>query len=214
MLDRIAFSIGRISNNIYVPLGTCSLINQTNIMVTAAHVVNGSDENLYIKLNNNINNGYQDTKAFNFSFAKLKIKSINPIYDLCVLEIIGTNPVKSSIEIGSTDEVFVGDNLKTLGFPHSDLGRIVLTYQNTEVGAKILMYNNNISSKHIVLNVQARPGQSGGPVLDIVRNKLIGILIGSYVPRKNGSIIIGGIDPQTLHQTTHVVSAEYLKEMV
>lgn len=213
MFDRVVFSIGRLCDSLYIPLGTCSLINKTNIIVTAAHVVNGSDKNLCIMINN-INNGYQDTNPANHSFATVKIKSINPIYDLCVLEIIGTNPVKSNISIATTDEVMVGDNLKTFGFPHSDLGRLVLTYQNTEVGAKIIMYNNKIPSKHMVLNVQARPGQSGSPVLDILRNKLIGILIGPYVPNKKSSIMIGGIDPQTLHQTTHVVSAEYLKEMI
>ena len=43
---------------------------------------------------------------------------------------------------------------------------------------------------------------------------IAGILIGSYAPQVNGSISIGGIDPQTLHQTTHAISAEYIKEML
>ena len=62
--------------------------------------------------------------------------------------------------------------------------------------------------------IQSRPGQSGSPIVIPEKRAIAGILIGSYAPQVNGSISIGGIDPQTLHQTTHAISAEYIKEML
>lgn len=40
------------------------------------------------------------------------------------------------------------------------------------------------------------------------------MLIGSYAPQSSGSISLGGIDPQTLHQTTNAIPAEYINEMI
>ena len=108
----------------------------------------------------------------------------------------------------------MGEEIALFGYPHSDHGRMVLTQQNTSVGAKILIKANGIKIKNIVLNIQSRPGQSGSPIVIPEKRILAGILIGSYAPKTNGGIIIGGIDPQTLHQTTHAVSVEYIKEML
>ena len=91
---------------------------------------------------------------------------------------------------------------------------MVLTQQDTSIGAKILIDSNGIKLKNIVLNIQSRPGQSGSPIVIPEKRAIAGILIGSYAPQVNGSISIGGIDPHTLHQTTHAISAEYIKEML
>lgn len=43
---------------------------------------------------------------------------------------------------------------------------------------------------------------------------LVAMIIGSYAPNSGGSISLGGVDPHTLHQTTHAVSAEYILQML
>jgi glycine cleavage system aminomethyltransferase T len=65
----------------------------------------------------------------------------------------------------------------------------------------------------IILNVQARPGQSGSPVLLSDGRTIAAMIIGSYAPRAGGGISLGGVDPHTLHQTTHAISAEYIREL-
>ena len=44
--------------------------------------------------------------------------------------------------------------------------------------------------------------------------RVVGVLAGSYARTGGGQISLGGIDPASLHQTTHAVSAEYLREML
>ncbi|MFJ7371947.1 serine protease [Lysinibacillus capsici] len=169
---------------------------------------------MVIKLNDNFISGYQDSDNTNLKIAEVKIVMIDPIVDICVLKLITPSNVKSNLRIGNTDTLSVGEKVPIIGFPHSDLGRVVLTQQTTEVGAKILLNNSGAKTKHLVLNIQARPGQSGSPVLNLKDSSLVGILIGPYVPTLSGGISIGGIDPQTLHQTTHVVSTEYLQRVM
>lgn len=213
-MENLVYSIGRLESNIYYPLGTCTLINKMDTLVTAAHVVNGNDKNLVIKLNNNSVSGYQDTTETKLTLVGVKIEMIDSIKDICVLKLIESSEAKSNLRIGNTDSLMVGERVAIIGFPHSDLGRVVLTQQTTEVGAKILLSNNGVKTKHLVLNIQARPGQSGSPVISLKDRTLVGILIGPYVPTVTGGISLGGIDPQTLHQTTHVVSTEYLQRMI
>ncbi|PGM45485.1 S1 family peptidase [Bacillus thuringiensis] len=214
MLQNICFSIGRVIDNTYRALGTCTLINIKNLMVTAAHVVNGNDSDLFIKANDNFQGGYQDTTIDTCTLIPVKIKAIDPLRDVCILTFKDGSTGYSGLKIGNCDSSIPGDDVTVLGFPHSDLGRIVLTQQSCEIGAKILLSSKGIKSKHLVLNIQARPGQSGGPIIRTSDNTIIAILIGAYVPTIEAGIIIGGINPQTLHQTTHAVSAEYIERML
>lgn len=182
-------------------------------MATAAHVTGNNDSGLVIILNKvNSIHDYQDTSNNEVKCIPAKIKEINPIADVCILEI--TIAMKSNLTLDSTDSVQVGEAISLFGYPHSDHGRMVLTQQDTIIGAKILIDSNGIKLKNIVLNIQSRPGQSGSPILIPRKHAIAGILIGSYAPKVNGEISIGGIDPQTLHQTTHAISAEYIKEML
>jgi hypothetical protein len=100
-----------------------------------------------------------------------------------------------------------------VGFPHVTEGRRVLTYQTITVGAKILIESSGIKTKHLVMNIQAKPGQSGSPMFSRKDGRVVAMLLGSYAPGQAG-VIIGGINPQTLHQTTHAISSEYILNMI
>jgi S1-C subfamily serine protease len=210
-ISNVVFSIGRIENRIFRPLGTCTLLSKDSHFATAAHIINGSDKNLFIKANNFEFDQYQDTDIRKLEAFPVKVVALDPIRDTCILAV--EEKVSSNLTISDTDSIVPGEAVTVLGFPHSNLGRIVLTQQTCEIGAKILLSNGGIKSKHIVLNIQTRPGQSGSPIIRNSDLSLIGILVGAYVPGNPG-ILLGDIDPQSLHQTTHAVSAEYLKRMI
>ncbi|WP_243557955.1 S1 family peptidase [Priestia megaterium] len=220
MFEGLVYSIGRVMDGTYSALGTCTLIhtgNQTSLLVTAAHVANGNDENLFIRPNDNFVGGYQDTTVNHFTVHGVKIVAIDPLRDVCILTFKDRVLSNSNVYLSNCENINLGEKVNVVGFPHSNLGRIVLTQQSCEVGAKILLSSNIIKSKHLVLNIQARPGQSGGPIFQISedgRINLIAILLGAYAPTIKAGIRLGDIDPQTLHQTTHAVSAEYLERML
>lgn len=212
-ISYVVHPVGRVTPTGVTLLGTAFFINRTGLLATAAHVTGNNDSGLVI-IKNKVNSiqDYQDTSNNQIQYIPARIKEINPIADVCILEAPIT--VQSTFILDSTDSIQVGQAISVFGYPHSNHGRMVLTQQDTSTGAKILIDSNGIKLKNIVLNIQSRPGQSGSPIVIPEKRAIAAILIGSYAPQVNGSISLGGIDPQTLHQTTHAISVEYIKEML
>jgi S1-C subfamily serine protease len=213
IFTQIVVVIGRVSPNGISMLGTGFFIENDGHIATTRHVVGDNDSGLVILMPhiNNIN-AFQDTASTQCNSTPAKIVEIDPIKDLAVIK----TDVKYNGElppIGSFDDVTVADDVGIFGFPHCVEGRRVLTYQKTEIGAKVLLDSSGVKSKYAIINTQARPGQSGSLIFSLRQKKIVGILNGAYVP-EGGGISLSGINPRELHQTTQCISAEYLKEMI
>lgn len=214
VFTQIVVTVGQITQNGIEMLGTGFIISNDGKIVTTKHVV-GIDSSRLVVLMPHINNinAYQDTSDTRCQHVPVEVLEIDPLKDLCIL--------KSDIkfegklpDMGSFDDINVGEELGIFSFPHCVSGRRVLTFQKAELGAKILLESNTINSKHGVINTQARPGQSGALIFSSSTQKVVGVLIGAYAPIQRGGILLGDINPQELHQTTHCISAEYIKEML
>jgi hypothetical protein len=206
-------TIGKVTPQHIEMLGTGFFISKNKIATTRHVVGNQSDGLVILAPHINDINSYQDTSDTRCQPIQAKISEIDPIKDLAILEIDGE--LNGDLpQIGGFDDVNVSEEIGIFGFPHSVEGRRVLTFQKAEIGAKVLLESNGIKSKHAVINIQSRPGQSGSLVFSPRLNKIVGILIGAYAPDNAGGISLGGINPRELHQTTHCISAEYLKEML
>jgi hypothetical protein len=212
-INQIVLPVGRLGPSGLQLLGTAFLTSVRGRFVTAAHTIGQDDSNLYLVVPQTKSLfDYQDTANSQVNTTKATVIAHDPFRDLCVLQ--SDLDTQSNLSVGGADDLLVGSEIASFGFPHSDFGRMVLTYQHAEVGAKVLIDASGIKSKHIIVNTQARPGQSGSPVFRLSDLRLVAVLIGSYAPSGRGGIIVGGIDPQTLHQTTHAISAEYITEML
>lgn len=167
---------------------------------------------------------YQTPHIQQMQYLPLTVGEVDPMKDLLTLvtdkEVVRAQSwnapyaqIKPSIPyIRSLDEVNVGDTLNIYGFPHCGDGRNVLTYQDSKLGAKVYLEASGIKFKHGVVNFQSRPGQSGSPVLD-VDGSVVAMIIGTYTPG-GGGISIMGINPASLNQTTHIISAEYIQGLL
>ncbi len=213
-ISQLVFAVGRVTSSGVTLLGTSFAIAKGKF-ATTKHVTDGNDSNLVIilpKYQSLLD--YQDTSDTRVNQLDVKISAIDPFRDICILSTDRVESVNLLYRLGGTDDVIPGSPVATFGFPHADNGRLVLTQQDTHVGARILIEAGGLKSKHVILNIQARPGQSGGPVINLRDMSVVGMIIGAYAPGGGRFISLGGVDPHTLHQTTHVISAEYLREMI
>lgn len=204
--------IGKIVDTNVQMLGTGFVISKDGKLVTARHVIGNEDKDLVILLPHIKNiNEYQDLSDFSCTPIKVTIEEINPITDLCILK--GDFNFQGALpEISSLDNINVGDRIGILGFPHCIMGRRVLTYQETIIGAKMLLESSSIKSKYATINIQTRPGQSGSLIFNLQTGNVLGLLIGTYAP--NSGVIIAGINPHELNQTSYCISGEHIKEML
>lgn len=214
-IGQVVVPLGRMRpDGTVVPLGTCFAVSSRSF-ATAAHVIGPSDNNLMLilgKVKSLLE--YQDTTDNSVRLIGARIAAYNPIRDIAIVNLIDESTYFSFIySLGDTDALPPGTPVVSVGYPHADTGRLVVTQQTSTVGARVLLGNNGLKSKHVVLNTQTRPGQSGGPVFSVDGMQVRAMIVGGYSPTANG-VSINGIDPQTLHQTTHAVSAEYIREMI
>lgn len=212
IFSQIVLVIGRIQNNMINMLGTCFSIKNGKYIVVPRHVIGDSDENLSIILPSMTSiSEYQDTTTTRCAHVGVKIVATDPFRNISILQPI--IPIRMpEVSLGDTDDLKVMDQTFIVGFPHCTEGRKVLTIQEADVGAKILLETNNIKSKYIVVNTQTRPGQSGSLIYNSKNNKIVAMLIGAFAPESG--ISLGGINPRELHQTTHCISAEYISNMI
>lgn len=207
-------AVGRFTAQGFAPLGTAFAI-RNGLFATAAHVVGQSEEGLSLMIPPQTPvPGYQDTGIKEVRGTGVKIVGYDAMRDIAILAADPFYETEVPYVIASADDAPPDTELLSMGFPHIDYGRTVLTSNISTVGARVLLGNENLKNKYLVMNTQGRPGQSGGPVFIRGSNKVAAMVIGAYRPAVGGGVIIGGIDPATLHQTTHAISAEYIKEML
>lgn len=157
-------------------------------------------------------NTYQDIADNSCQPVPAIVQDINPITDICILQVEGLSFNGVLLRLDSLDNVAVGDKIGMFGFPHCVMGRRVLTYREAEIGAKMLLETSGIKSKYATLNMQTRPGQSGSLVFCHKTGHIVGMLIGTYAP--TCGVIIAGINPHELNQDSYCISASYIKEML
>lgn len=214
-VGRVISLVARRSGASVIPLGTCFGV-RSDRFATAAHVTGPSDADLCVVLSAlNSLNDYQDTAPKMAQCMPVYIDRYDPVSDLAILKPMHPGfQMGFGYNLGSTDDVSTGATIVTLGFPHADHNRVVLTQQTSTIGARIILGTNSRKLKHVVLNIQTRPGQSGGPVMDSSGSRVIAMVLGGYKPNLEFTMMMMDVDPQTLHQTTHAISAEYISELL
>lgn len=210
------FAIVLIKDGQFEPRGTGFLLNKSGLVATASHVVGRGGEKVGVILNEISGiNDYQHVVRNRVQCQSAQIIAFDPVHDLAILDVPALrNFVNSSLVISGADQIAVGHDVVSFGYPHFGDGRKVLTRFDAKIGAKIFLPSFTEDVKYLVLNTLARPGQSGSPVFRAGSNELIAVLSGAYQPPKQDvSITVGGADLSAMSQTTHIVSAEYLRGM-
>jgi Trypsin-like peptidase domain len=123
------------------------------------------------------------------TFTNIRVDSISPDYDLAVLQVLnsGVTPFVNLEDYAPSNQ----DDLQVQGYPVGAPYQLIRTSATQPGFVQTSDYNNIRGERLFAWNVQVIPlgaivfsGMSGGPV--VYRNRVIGILSGSYV--QGGSI--------------------------
>jgi len=144
IFTQLVYVVGAVTPTHVEMLGTAFLVSSQGDIATTHHVIGSTEKNLVILAPhiNNINE-FQDLSDTSCQTIPVSVKEIDPIRDLAILK-ADINTSGTVPNLGSFDDDNVGDEIGIFGFPHCVEGRRALTYQRSEIGAKVLLDNNGI----------------------------------------------------------------------
>ncbi|MFY8091404.1 MAG: S1C family serine protease [Chitinophagaceae bacterium] len=143
------------NNQKYISGGTGFLIDAKGYLITSAHVLKGNGANV-------VDNNGNEYKA--------KIVRVDASKDLAILKIVDDefNAPKSLPYIIKSNNANLAQEVYTLGYPRSEM-----VYNSGNISSKT-GFNNDTATYQLQLN--ANPGNSGGPILNN-NGEIIGVLL-------------------------------------
>jgi serine protease Do len=178
----------RIDDKTIEPLGTAFICHNKGYLLTAAHTFSLKDT-LGVVPPEPVDQ-FNSSQRKNFSFLPVSVTQFDAENDVALLKMDNAVTVTVPPNIfGSDDLAPVGASVGYLGFPHSHNGQHALKVSGTILGSKVLAPNG---TKQFVLDSMAEAGNSGGPLVDLTSNRIIGVISRRFNPAGNGATILIG----------------------
>ena len=137
-VSNLVFALGRNGPGGVQLLGTAFALNKPGVFATASHVAGTDGQNLVLAFRPLASlHDYQDTGDTSIQSFPVQIHALDPFHDLAVLK--ADVDATSNVVVGGADDAPVGTQVASFGFPHADHGRMVLTQQDAEIGARVLI---------------------------------------------------------------------------
>ena len=140
--------------------------------ITCAHVVKGAEE-IYVRIG-------RDSEAIE----KASVVAIDEKIDLAILDVDSMGRFSTELEVEKPSQL--GKDIIILGFPFGarmsdDVSEMSVSFTRGYISS--LQTRNG--RKEALLDISAKAGNSGSPVIDVHSGKVIGVLSGSILGGAN-----------------------------
>lgn len=156
--------------------GTGFIFNPQGYAVTCAHVVQNANE-IYVRIGTAEN-----------AVQKAQVVNSDSQTDIAILLVDGQGYYSASIDIDTS--VNFGDEVIILGYPFgSKLADDVMTMSVSFTRGYVSSCQMHNGMERIFLDVSAKAGNSGSPVLNRQTGRVIGILCGSMINHSEQTMV-------------------------
>lgn len=166
-------------------VGSGFLCHSKGYILTCAHTINLTDKLSVIPP--------QPLQQFNqmtmdrVNVIDVSVAQFDTENDVALLKIINPPPLSVPANIfGDENKVLVGSTVGYLGFPFGQSGLHTLKVSQSIISSKMI---SKSGTKQFQLDAMVHEGNSGGPLIDLASNQIIGVISGRFSPTGNG----GGI---------------------
>lgn len=152
--------------------GSGFIFNTEGYAITCAHVVNGATE-IYVRIGTSPD-----------AIQKAQIININLTVDIAIILIEGNNYYSASI--GLAEILYPGDEIIILGFPFGskvadDVSEMSVSFSRGYISSTQIKNGQ----EQVLLDISAKVGNSGSPVISRETGHVVGILCGSILNSSN-----------------------------
>lgn len=186
------------------PLGTAFVCNEDGYILTTSHIINLTKKYFVIQAKD-INQFSKITEEGILNSIEVTINQYDTSKDIALLKIKNLDSVNITFDTSSlisVDNIDVGSDVYYLGFPFINFGFHNLSMSKTIISSKIILRDGR---KQYQIDTLLHEGNSGGPLIDMQTNKIIGIISGTFDPLKN----IGGKNVQNGRIMKEITSISY-----
>lgn len=164
-------------------LGTAFAVHAAGYLLTAAHVVK-DQEKIVISPSTDAT-GYQTTSP-KLRCLAASVEQLDEQNDLALLKF--SEPINLKLPtglFGNADSLLPGSTVMHLGYPFGKTGALTLVMRSGCLAAKVETANG---TRQLYLEGVAYSGAAGGPLIDTVQGRIVGIVnsqLGLLPPAKN-----------------------------
>lgn len=149
--------------------GTGFIISKEGYAITCNHVIEDATE-IFVRINNN--NGNDVVSA--------DVVSSNKEYDYAIIKLESNE--YNFAELSTKDSIELGNDIIILGYPFGKkLNDNVMELNLSFTRGYISSVQNQNNIERVLLDISAKSGNSGSPVIDMNTGKVLGILRGSII---------------------------------
>ena len=170
--------------------GTGFVFNPDGYAITCAHVVKGSKE-IYVRVGTDEND-----------IERAEIVGIDEHLDLAIIKLEGTDcHLSTTLDLGQT--IQLGEEIIILGFPFgAKMSDDVSQMSVSLTRGYISSWQTKDGKKRVLLDISAKAGNSGSPVISMETGKVVGVLSGS---------VLGGVNNR--EEVNYMIPMFYLNEL-
>ena len=201
------FILVRKQENSVVFLGTAFLVHEKGYLLTAAHIIGDDSENLMVARVKNPED-FSQLSLDEVSAVNVDVKKIDAYHNVAVLKLQKAFLIETpDYLIGQVDNLSLATGLINIGFPYGHQDMHILAVRSSILSAKAKLNNG---TKLLLFDSMVHDGMTGGPLISVEDERIVGIVIGRFSPLDDGGDFNRGNNyPEYDTSMSYAISIEY-----
>ncbi len=201
------FILVRKQENSVVFLGTAFLVHEKGYLLSAAHIIGDDLENLMVARAKDPED-FSKLSLDEVSAVGIDVKKIDAYHNVAVLKLQKDFLIETpDYLIGQVDNLNLGTGLINIGYPYGHQDMHILAVRSSILSAKAKLNNG---TKLLLFDSMVHDGMTGGPLVSIEDERIVGIVIGRFSPLEDGGDFNRGNNyPEYDTSMSYAISIEY-----
>lgn len=201
------FILVRKHENSVIFLGTAFLVHDKGFLLTASHLLANDFENLMVAKP-------QDPEDFTslsldeVAAVDVEVVKSDDYHNVALIKLKRDFVIETpDFLMGNVDNLTLGSTVVNIGFPYGHHDMHIIAVRRSILSSKAKLNNG---TKLLLFDSMVHDGMTGGPLINVDDERIVGIVIGRFAPTEDGGDFSHGKNyPEYDTSMSYAVSIEY-----